>query len=651
MLLTIRISVDRRKDSFEYRIDTLMKVSKMKEIGLARVVSLVAVFCIVGVVWAPAQTFQTPVTFNSANGAVPTDVLVQGTDGNLYGTTQYGGAANLGTVFKLTQGGALTTIYSFCSKSLCTDGSLPDAGLVQASNGNFYGTTFWGGSQDSGTIFKVTASGVLTTLHSFCSLARCADGTNPHAALTIGSDGNFYGTMSKGGATNGGGVFKLTPGGTFTVLYSFCSQSNCTDGSTPQGSLIQWTDGSFYGTTSAGGNADAGTVFKLTPGGVLTTLYTFCSLAKCADGEFPYAGLALGSDGNFYGTTSGSAPLTGGTVFKITPSGLLTTLHRFCSLADCADGEYPFAGVVQGTDGNFYGTTEIGGANTNTVSCGLGCGTFFRITPSGTLATLYNFCSNTSCSDGAESVAGVVQASNGTFYGTTFAGGSCLTLTEGCGTVFTWSTKVPLPPTFLPSSVDFGYQAIDTTSTTKTVAIKNGNTGYSILDLSSIKVSGNRDFAISSSTCGPTLAAGKACKVSLTFTPTSLGAESATLNVFDNAPGSPQTVPMSGTGTAQAVVTPTSLTFAKQKVGTTSGAKKVTLKNKLNTNLTGISYAATKPFAVSDSTCKTTLAINSSCTISVVFKPTVTGTVTGTLTIKDSANNSPQIVSLTGTGN
>ena len=315
-----------------------------------------------------------------------------------------------------------------------------------------------------------------------------------------------------------------------------------------------------------------------------------------------------------------------------------------------ADGQYPFAGVVQGTDGNFYGTTEIGGANANNVSCLLGCGTLFRITPSGNLTTLYSFCSNDNCTDGAESVAGVVQAGSGTFYGTTFAGGSCLSLTEGCGTVFTWSTKVPLPPTLSPASVNFGNQAIDTTSTVRTVTIKNVNTGYSILELNSIKVSGNSDFKISSSTCGATLTAGMGCKVSVTYTPTVLGAESATLNVFDNAPGSPQKVPMSGTGIAQTVVTPMSLTFAKQKAGTTSAAKKVTLKNNLDTNLTGISYIATKPFSVSASTCKTTLASNSSCTISVVFTPPVTGTVTGTLTIKGSANNSPQIVSLTGAG-
>jgi uncharacterized repeat protein (TIGR03803 family) len=169
----------------------------MKEVGLARIVCLAAMFCI-AVAGASAQTFQTVVTFNSTDGAVPTDLLVQGTDGNLYGTTLYGGGANIGTVFKLTQAGALTTIYSFCPKNPCTDGSLPDAGLVQASDGNFYGTTFWGGGLNFGTVFKITSSGSLTTLHSFCSQAKCADGANPHAALMIGSDNNFYGTTSGG---------------------------------------------------------------------------------------------------------------------------------------------------------------------------------------------------------------------------------------------------------------------------------------------------------------------------------------------------------------------------------------------------------------------------------------------------------------------
>lgn len=622
----------------------------MKAVSISRV-ALVAVFGLAVAIATPAQTFQTPVTFNEANGAVPTDVLVQGTDGNIYGTTQYGGKADIGTVFRLTLGGAMTTIYSFCSQSQCLDGSLPDAGLVQSTDGNFYGTTFWGGAQNQGTVFKMTPSGSLTTLYSFCSLAKCADGGNPHAGLLQANDGNFYGTTSGGGLTNNGGAFKITPSGTLTPLYSFCSLPHCADGSSPEGSLVQGSDGNFYGTTAMGGGAaGAGTVFRLTPLGVLTTLYNFCSVANCADGEYPYAGLAPGSDGNFYGTTSGSSPNTMGTVFKITPSGMLTTLYSFCSLANCADGEYPFAGVVQGKDGNFYGTTEIGGPNNNDNACVLGCGTFFRLTPSGVLTTLYSFCSNNNCTDGAQSVAGVVQARNGTFYGTTSYGGNCTTRIEGCGTVFAWSTKVALAPTINPTSVNFGNQAIDTTSTARTVTIKNVNTGYAILDINSISLSGNSDFAISGNTCGPTLTAGSGCKVSIVYTPTVLGSESATLSISDNAPGSPQMVPITGTSIPQTVVTPLSLTFPKQKVGTTSPAKTVTLKNNLATSLTGISHQISKPFAVSSSTCGKTLGSGASCTFSVTFTPTVTGTVSGTLTITDSANNSPQTVSLTGTG-
>src|SRR5579872_3530376 len=186
---------------------------------MSKLTHLAAVLCIAAASMS-AQTFQTAVTFNEANGAVPTDVLVQGTDGNLYGTTQYGGKNDFGTVFRLSLSGTLTTLYSFCSQSQCVDGSLPDAGLVQGTDGNLYGTTFWGGTQDQGTIFKITPSGSLTTLYSFCTLANCADGENPHAGLVQASDGNFYGTTSAGGPTNSGVIFRITPGGKLTPLYS-----------------------------------------------------------------------------------------------------------------------------------------------------------------------------------------------------------------------------------------------------------------------------------------------------------------------------------------------------------------------------------------------------------------------------------------------
>ena len=619
----------------------------MKAITVSRAAYLLAL-CIAAAS-ASAQTFQTAVTFTEANGAVPTDVLVQGTDGNLYGTTQYGGKADFGTVFRLSLSGTLTTLYSFCSQSQCVDGSLPDAGLVEGTDGNFYGTTFWGGTQNQGTIFKITPNGSLTTLYSFCPVGFCPDGANPHASLIQAPDDNFYGTTAGGGATNHGEIFRITASGKFTPLYSFCSLANCADGSAPEGALL-YANGNLYGTTSTGGGAtNGGTVFELTQSG-LTTLYSFCSLAKCADGEYPYAGLIRGNDGNFYGTTSGSAPNTLGTIFRITPSGTLTTLYSFCSLANCADGESPYAGLVLGQDGNFYGTTEIGGTNTSKNSCPFGCGTFFQFTSSGKLNTLYDFCSVVTCTDGAQPVVGVVETSGGTFYGTTSNGGTCTARLGGCGTVFAWSPNVVLAPTLTPTSLNFFNQAIDTTSTPKTVAIKNINTGNAILDITSIRLTGSSDFTISSNTCTSTLLAGHSCYVSITFAPTVLGAESATLNIADNAPGSPQTVPISGAGVAQAVVSPTSLTWLGEKVGKTSNPKNLILTNNLPTTLTGISYKTAQPFAVSASTCGTTLASKTNCTISVTFTPTVKGIVTGTLTVTDSANNSPQKVSLTGTG-
>jgi uncharacterized repeat protein (TIGR03803 family) len=161
--------------------------------------------------------------------------------------TTSGGANGAGTIFKLTPGGTLTTLYSFCSQAGCPDGESPynEAGLVQATNGDFYGTTGSGGANGNGTIFKITPSGTLTTLYSFCSQAGCTDGSYPGAPVIQATDGDFYGTTSSDGANHGGTVFKITPSGTLTTLYSFCSQAGCTDGNAPQGALVQATNGDF----------------------------------------------------------------------------------------------------------------------------------------------------------------------------------------------------------------------------------------------------------------------------------------------------------------------------------------------------------------------------------------------------------------------
>src|ERR1017187_6619290 len=271
----------------------------------------------------------------------------------------------------------LTTIHRFCSQSGCPDGLQPVAGLVQATNGDLYGTTGGGGTNSGGTVFKITPGGTLTTLNSFCPQTNCTDGFGPNAGLVQAANGDLYGTTNGGGTNNSGTVFKITPGGTLTTLYSFCSQSGCTDGAFPEAGLVQAANGDLYGTAEYGGakaNANSGTVFKITPSGTLTTLYSFCSQGAypyCTDGRNPYAGLVQAANGDFYGTTLVGGTNRGGTVFRITPGGTLTTLYSFCSQSGCTDGAFPEAGLVQDTNGGFYGTTSSDGSNNS--------GTVFRL--------------------------------------------------------------------------------------------------------------------------------------------------------------------------------------------------------------------------------------------------------------------------------
>ncbi len=343
------------------------------------------------------------------DGGIPAAALVQGSDGNSYGTTAgssglgvLAGGNQYGTVFKITPSGTLTPLHSFDG----TDGS-GSGTLVQGTDGNFYGTTGQGGASSDGTVFKVTPGGTFTTLYSFSG----TDGKGP-SGLVVSGDGNFYGNTADGFSSscgNCGSVFEITPSGTLTTLHYFGGA----DGMAPFGSLALGSDGNFYGTTDVGGAGNDGTVFKITPGGTLTTLHSFAG----ADGSNPYANLVLGSDGSFYGTTSSGGSNNKGTVFEITPAGTLTTLYSFSG----TDGASPLAGLVQASDGNFYGTTYSGGAN--------GYGTAFKITPSGTLTTLHSFSNSP---DGAYPVAALAQGADGSFYGTTSEGGGC----GGPGTVF-----------------------------------------------------------------------------------------------------------------------------------------------------------------------------------------------------------------------
>jgi uncharacterized repeat protein (TIGR03803 family) len=315
-------------------------------------------------------TLETLISYNGTNGSHPVATLAQGSDGNFYGTTEYGGTnGNYGTAFQMTSAGLLTTLVSFNG----TNGSYPAGGLVQGSDGNFYGTTESGGANSIGTVFEMTSVGVLTTLVSF----NKTDGAGPLAGLVQGTNGNFYGTTVGGGASGAGTVFKMTSTGALTTLVSFTGAN----GYTPSAGLVQATNGNFYGATAWGGNLSLnagygfGTVFRMTPVGVLTTLLDF----NGTNGGYCVGGLVQGSDGNFYGTTEGGGAGGGGTVFKMTAAGALTTLVSF----NGTNGSGPAAGLVQGSDGNFYGTTEYGGAGAR--------GTVFQMTPAGVLTTLDSF--------------------------------------------------------------------------------------------------------------------------------------------------------------------------------------------------------------------------------------------------------------------
>ena len=418
-------------------------VNVLNKLNRARRAHAVLVLSAATAMAMPAQTFTTLHSFDGTDGEQPETALVQTTNGNLYGTTSAGGAHSVGTLFKISPSGTFKKLHDFCAHTNpagdCLDGATPQAPLFQAANGNLYGTTTYGGNNDfcplqCGMIFKISLSGTLTVIYDFCPEGGgasdvCKDGENPFSAL-IQAGGYFYGTTNLGGkntchpSDGCGTVFQITTNGaTLTTLHTFCSGNACKDGSAPAAGLLLAANGDFYGTTFLNGAYGAGTVFKLTPSGTLTTIHSFCEQSGCADGSSPNAALIQAGDGNIYGTTPSGGANGAGTIFEIA-SGTLTTLYSFCSASGCMDGSSP-SGLIQGSDGNFYGTTIGNGAN--------GKGTIFKITPGGTLTTLYSFCAQNGCPDG-ESANALTQDTNGTFYGTAYAGGA-----NKLGTVFSLS--------------------------------------------------------------------------------------------------------------------------------------------------------------------------------------------------------------------
>jgi uncharacterized repeat protein (TIGR03803 family) len=420
---------------------------------------------------APGTRLATLYTFTGGNDGRTPNGLIQGADGRLYGTTQFGGAGHAGTAFSLATNVSPPTILAAFSNSA---GMNPLAPLVQGVDGNFYGTTEYGGAYVAGNVFRLTTSGALATIYSFTG---GADGNGPSTALTQGADGNFYGTTWDGGAFGAGNVFRLGTNGALTNLYSFTGGN---DGSAPD-AIIQGTDGNFYGVTGGGGTHGFGSVYKLTPNGAITTLYSFNG---GADGYVPVGALVQGSDVNFYGVTKYNT-ISGfmfyGTVFRITPAGGLTTLYPF----NYGDGTYPAAGLIQGSDGNFYGTTYSGGAN--------GFGTVFAIAAGGAFTTLASF---DAFDDGAHPESAVVQGVDGNLYGTTTSGGP-----GNGGTIFKLSitsapviTSQPASQTaFVGANVMLSVAVFG--SAPMTYRWMKG--GTNLVDLGNVSGSGNRILSVS----------------------------------------------------------------------------------------------------------------------------------------------------------
>lgn len=352
---------------------------------------------------------------NPTDGQQPYAGLMMDSAGNLYGTTQNGGTSGLGTVFKITADGTETILHSFGASVV--DGQIPRGGVIMDTAGNLYGTTTEGGAHFGGTVFRISASGTETILYSFGT--RANDGMDPYGSLIMDSAGNLYGTTGGGGSGGMGTVYKIDPAGTETVLYSFGEGSTAvpyTDGAAPSGGVIMDSAGNLYGTTSQGGAHFEGTAFKISAAGTETILYSFG--ASPTDGRAPAGGLIMDSAGNLYGTTAQGGANISGTVFKLDAAGNETILYAFAPRP--YDGRDPNTGVITDSSGSLYGTTASGGANNNGDPAG-GYGTVFKVSAAGTETILFSF--GASATDGMVPFAGLIVDGAGNLYGTTVNGG------------------------------------------------------------------------------------------------------------------------------------------------------------------------------------------------------------------------------------
>jgi uncharacterized repeat protein (TIGR03803 family) len=380
--------------------------------------TLAAVFACAAFTFSPAVRAQAQtVTYlaKQSSGA-----FVQATDGNFYGAG-YSGASSFGEIFRMTRTGEVTTIHSFCSEPNCADGELPGwSGPILGSDGNLYGVT----QGIPSTFYRLTLDGQFTLLYTFCTSLSClADGESP-TGIILASDGNFYGTMTVGGnpTWSGGTIFSISPTGQFKVLYTFCSLAKCADGQSPYFPPIQGRDGNFYGTTYSGGKGSGGVVYELTRSGTYTVLHNFCGPNdnNCVTGSGPST-IVQDSNGKFFGT----AVYGFETAFELSSTHKYSVLHSFDT---SAGGYFPMGGLTLASDGNFYGTNQDGGTANQ--------GTMYEITPAGEFTVLYNF----GYPQGWDPTPSpLFQGTDGGIYGTTLYGpapccaGTIFRLSNGMG--------------------------------------------------------------------------------------------------------------------------------------------------------------------------------------------------------------------------
>jgi len=371
----------------------------------------------------------------SPDGSTPRSALVQAADGNFYGVTDYswpwGGASDAGTAYRMTPSGGVAVIYQFCNVSDCPVGGTPSAGLMQGADGKLYGGTFdYSSASDPnvlGDIFSLTYGGAAAVVHPFNFYT---ESWNPSVPMMLASDGNYYGVNAGdiiiGGGIESGTIFQMTPAGVVTVLHRFPdidSQYRNTDGATPLTTLVEGPDGYLYGSCDYGGSAGYGTLYKISKSGTFVLLHTF----KSSDGSLPQGPMAFGDDGNFYGTTARGGATDNGTFFRLSPSGTFTSLYSFAvsGRSTKKDPKWP-VGITKGPNGLFYGASTFGGQNNSSAA--------FSITSTGAMTILHSFArvaSSGTNADGYQPYAPPILGSDGNLYGTTSSAGA-----YGVGTIY-----------------------------------------------------------------------------------------------------------------------------------------------------------------------------------------------------------------------